>query len=116
METFTDWRIATCIVHSLRFNSEEAACPDCASGANPQALAAAPRPPRWAGLLIFRCPFCGGKSIREESCSRYACRVQSSRSPRKNLNRCRNCGGRTKNPEFCTRYPCRAGGRDAKHV
>ncbi|MGA2674961.1 MAG: hypothetical protein ABSE99_17235 [Terracidiphilus sp.] len=107
MPPFTDWRITACAAHRLRFNGEEAACPDCAYGLPAQALAAAPRPGGWAGLLKFRCPFCGSKSIREESCSRYACRVQSSLSPRKALNQCRNCGGQTKNPEFCTRYPCR---------
>jgi hypothetical protein len=106
MPRFIDWRIARCIVHRFRFNSEEASCPDCGA-APPQPLAAAPRRESWAGMMLFRCPFCGSKSIREASCSRYACRVQSSLSPRKNLNRCEHCGHRTKYPRFCTNYPCR---------
>jgi predicted RNA-binding Zn-ribbon protein involved in translation (DUF1610 family) len=103
METFTDWRIATCALHRLRFNGEEASCPDCALDA--RTPPAAPR--RWAGTMTFICPFCGSKSIRSESCSRYACGVQSGLHRLAKLNRCRSCGGRTKNPEFCTRYPCR---------
>lgn len=109
MPHFIDWRIAACPVHHLRFNAEEAVCPDCVYAARSKPLSPAPRIlHRWAGRMIFRCPFCGSKSIRRASCSRYACRVQSPiSSPRKNLARCENCGHRTKYPRFCTSYPCR---------
>jgi hypothetical protein len=53
MEAFTDWRIATCALHRLRFNGEEASCPDCALDA--RTPPAAPR--RWAGTMTFICPF-----------------------------------------------------------
>jgi hypothetical protein len=106
MPVFTDWRIATCPVHGIRFNSEESDCADCRYDARRKPMPSA-APHRWAGMMKFRCPFCGGKSIRSQGCSKYRCGVQSGLYALKPLNRCRHCGNRTKYPAYCTNYPCR---------
>lgn len=106
MPAFVDWRIAVCPVHGVRFNAEDAECPECVEDRWKERAARTP-PHRWAGLMRFTCPFCGSKSIRKESCSKYVCGRQSGLYPRANLNRCRNCGCRTKYPTYCTHYECR---------
>ena len=104
MQAFCDERIATCPVHKLRYNREEAACPDCTFEARKRPLPAAPR--HRLGQKHFACPFCGGKSIRKERCTSHAC-IRAERQQRAPWNLCANCGGRTKRERFCTRYPCR---------
>lgn len=103
---FVDWRIATCPAHGVRFNAEEAQCSECAFEYRARIAAAIPVI-RIDRRMKFTCPFCGSKSMREESCSRYRCGVQSGLYPRSNLNRCRHCGRKTKYAAYCTRYECR---------
>ena len=106
MAKFCDERIATCPVHRLRFNCEEATCADCSYAERMRPLPPALAPRRWAGLMKFVCPFCGGKSIRKESCSSWSC-VRAYRNQHMPCNRCVNCGSRTKYSPCCTRYACR---------
>lgn len=95
-----------CEKHGLAY-ARESGCPDCAAVLPTSKLAAATKPSSWVGKLLFRCPFCGSKSIREASCSRYACGSKVGLYKLAKLGKCYGCGGRTHRGAYCTKYPCR---------
>lgn len=102
---YLNWRLQACAVHGLRYNGEHSGCPVCRDEHSVYRLAAATQ---WAGRPRFPCPYCGGRSIYEGGCSRFACRKKAGKlKPRFLLNRCVHCGSKTKYATSCTRYRCR---------
>lgn len=102
---YLNWRIRACVVHGLRYNGEHGGCPVCRDEQVVYRLAAASP---WAGQPRFLCPYCGGHSIYEGGCSRYACRKKAGRCRvSRYVNRCVHCGSKTKYAVSCTRYRCR---------
>ena len=98
--------IIFCPAHRIQFN-ERLGCPNCAEDRRIASLPELPKESR-KGMYIYRCPFCGSKSIRPESCSRYACGKKAGLyRPILFLKRCANCRGKTKYDRYCTKYPCR---------
>lgn len=105
---FLDWRLRSCTVHELRYNAEHDGCPVCRDEDASRRLAAVGRG-SYAGWKRFPCPFCGGRSIYEGSCSRYRCRKRAGLLPKPLTlrHRCPYCGAQSKYPSACTRHPCR---------